>query len=198
MQTINYRNAYCDSCGGWIGGARLFCLDCVHKTTEDFGDIDLCCQPECVTARVMTTRDDIEGVHEPNHRLVKVRIPVLVRSYGTVYSAALRAFERVQSSCARIAESIAHPQEENTAPNEQETSDNEPTVTGMSANIDKVDDALITQDDSRDRAEAEDGVSQALTQLQLQDENFPTCGNCKGRLSFPCWYCIFCEGGSQG
>jgi hypothetical protein len=123
---------------------------------------------------------------------------VLTRSYGTVYSAALRAFERVQHSCARIAESTAHPQEENIAPNQQETSDNGPTVTGMPANIDKVDDALTTQDDARDRAEPQDGVPQVPSQLQLQDENLPTCGNCKGRLSFPCWYCIFCEGGSQG
>jgi hypothetical protein len=22
----------------------------------------------------------------------------------------------------------------------------------------------------------------------------PNCGNCKGPLSFPFWYCIFCEG----
>ena len=123
---------------------------------------------------------------------------MLERGYGVVYPAALKAFERVQHSCVRIAESTAHPQEENMAPNEQETSDNEPTVTGMPANIDKVDDALTTQDDARDGAEAEDDVSQAPTQLQVQDENLPTCGICKGHLSFPCWYCIFCEGGSQG
>ena len=200
MQTISSRNAFCDSCGGWIGGARLFCLDCVHKATEDFGDIDLCCQPQCVTARVITPRNDIEGVHEPTHRLVKARIPVLARSYGSVYSAALRAYGRVQYSCARIAESTAHPQEEEIEPNGQKTSDNDLTVTGMPAHIDKVDDALTSQDETRGGAEAEDGISQAPTQVQVQDQDkdLPTCGNCKGRLSFPCWYCIFCEGGSQG
>ena len=194
---IRYRNAYCDFCAGRIGGARLFCLDCVHKTTVAFGDLDLCCEPVCVAARI-THRDHLEGAHEPDHRLVKARIPVLMRHYGRVYSAALKAFERIEGACAKIAESSTRPQEEEgIEPDEQRDANHEPAVAEMPANIDKIDDALTTQDGTRDGAKAEGGASQDPARGQDQDGNLPTCGNCKGRLSFPCWYCIFCEGGSQ-
>jgi hypothetical protein len=52
------RNAECDSCHGRIGG------------------LDLCCAPRCIDARI-THRQDLEGAHEPSHRLVKVRTTVL-------------------------------------------------------------------------------------------------------------------------
>jgi len=262
----------------------------------EFNTLDLCCEPQCVAARIQPT--DFEVAHEPYHRLVKARMPVLLRHYGRIYSAALRAFERVQHSCVRIAESTAHPQEEEktglvmqetrnheptfaempanvdkiddaptsprqeerTGPDKQGTTSHEPTVsemsagvdkvddvltaqdgtssrggdeaeeipanvdkvddaptapqeeertgpdkqgtrsheaTGseMSASVDKVDDVLTAQDGSRGGDEAEDSVAQHPTEVQIQNENLPTCGNCKGRLSFPCWYCIFCDGG---
>jgi hypothetical protein len=241
----------------------------------------------------------MEATHEPNHRLVKARIPVLLRHYGRIYSAALAAFERVRYSCVRIAESTAYPQgeekagsagqeplnyeptfaeipangdkvddaptalqkEERTEPDKQGTTshestvsemsdgvdkvddvltaqdgtshtgggeaeeipadvdkvddvptapqeewtgpdkqgtlshDSEPAVSEISADIDKVDDILSVQDSSRGGDEAEDSVAQHPAEVQIENEYFPTCGNCKSRLSFPCWYCIFCVGG---
>lgn len=74
------RNATCDSCDGQIGGPRLYCLDCYVKSTELYNTLDLCCAPQCASARV--TRDDLEGAHEPSHRLVKARATVLTRSHG--------------------------------------------------------------------------------------------------------------------
>lgn len=57
-----------------------------------------------------------------------------------------------------------------------------------------------------DRTDSEGGVEKTATDAvqddsdggQDQDQNFLTCGRCKGGLSFPFWYCIFCEGWSQG
>jgi hypothetical protein len=66
------REATCDSCEGRIGGPRLTCLDCAAKSTEVYDSLDLCCAPKCVSAR-LSHRKDIEGAHEPNHRLIKVR-----------------------------------------------------------------------------------------------------------------------------
>ena len=233
---INHRNAYCDHCHGLIGGARLFCVDCVHKPAVEFNTLDLCCEPQCVTARIPHLID-LEVPHEPNHRLAKARIPVLVRHYGHTSSAALGAFERVRTLYERIAKSTAYPQEEGktrwveqdtpnhepaasvgeiptnihnvddalttpqeegTGPHKQETPSHGPTVTEMSAGVDKVDDVLITRDSSRGGDEAEDSASQHPIEVQIQDENLPMCGNCKGRLSFPLWYCIFCNGGFPG
>ncbi|KAF8477646.1 hypothetical protein DFH94DRAFT_671862 [Russula ochroleuca] len=141
-----HENAECDSCGGCIGGPRLFCLDCTIKTTEFYNTLDLCCTPKCVCARV--TRQDLEGAHEPSHRLVKARTNVLTRSHGRVHAAARDAFERVGETCRKIAEFSLH-LEEKTGSDEQKTT--------------------------------------------IRDESLPACGKCKGRLSFPFWYCIFCE-----
>jgi hypothetical protein len=153
--------------------------------------------PQCVVARI-THRNDLESAHEPDHRLLKARIPVLVRHYGRVYSAARRALERIEDACAKIAESSAYPlQGEKSGLDEQGESNDKPSVGEMPAKIDKIDDALTSQDGTRDRAEAEDDASRDPTRGQDQDGEFPTCGKCNGRLSFPCWYCIFCEGGSD-
>jgi hypothetical protein len=162
------RNAGCDSCRGRIGGPRLFCLDCVVKSAETHNTLDLCCAPQCVGARI-THRQDIEGAHEPTHRLVKVRTALLTRSHGRVHTAACDAFERVGETRRKIAELYSHPDEE-TGPGEQKTSSFEPTSTEMPAKSDKPDDVLNCP------------------------ESLPRCGKCKGRLSFPFWYCIFCEG----
>ena len=34
-------------------------------------------------------------------------------------------------------------------------------------------------------------------ETQLQGSDSPSCGKCMSRLSFPCWYCIYCEGLSR-
>jgi hypothetical protein len=178
----------------------LICLDCVHKTTDYFQNLDLCCKPQCVEAR-LTHRGDLETAHEPDHRLVKARTPVLARHYGCVYSAAWGAFERIEDACAKIAESSANPQEpqeeEASGADEQKVSNDEPAVGEMPVKIDNLDNTLSTQDDTRDGAKPEDDAPQGPTRDQDQDGNLPKCGNCKGSLSFPCWYCIFCEGRYQ-
>jgi len=258
----------------------------------------------------------MEVAHEPNHRLVKARIPVLLRHYGRIHSIALWAFDRIRDSCVRIAESTAHPQGEGletpnheptfpempadvdkvddapTAPHEdektgsvgqetpnheptfaeilasvdrvndaptapleeeetglvgQETPSHEPAFGEMPANVDKVDDtptapqeeektgsvgqetsnheqtfgeppANVDKVDDTPTAPQEEektgSVGQEIpnhestfaeipasvdgvvplgppTGIQI-GSNLPTCGNCNGRLSFPCWYCIFC------
>jgi len=317
---ISCRDVYCNTCYGTIGGARLFCIDCVPKPTVEFNTVNLCCEPQCLAALVPLL-PDFEVAHEPNHRLVKARIPVLLRHYGRIYSAALGAFERIRYSCARIAESAAHPQEEEkTGSVGQETPNHEPTFAEMAANVDKVDDAQAApQEEERTGAVGQetpdheptfaetpanvDKVDDAPTALQEEEKagpvgqetpnheptfaempanvdkvddapaapqedektgsvaqetpnheptsaempanvdkvddaptapqeeektglvgqetpnheptfaeipasvysvklleppterNLPTCGNCNGRLSFPCWYCMFCIGG---
>src|SRR5882757_9440154 len=103
MLTRDCRHVRCDSCSGLIGGPRLFCLDCAIKSTELYDSLDLCCTPNCVAARV-THRKDVESAHEPNHRLVKARTTVLIRSHGRVHTAACNAFERVGETFRRIAE----------------------------------------------------------------------------------------------
>jgi hypothetical protein len=233
---ISYRNVYCNACNGTIGGARLFCLDCVPNQMVEFDTVDLCCEPQCVAARIPQL-PGFDVAHEPNHRLVKARIPMLLRSFSRTSSAAHWASGHIRYPCVRIAESTAHPQEkektglveqktpnhgptfaeipanvdkvddalttpreeEMIGPDKQETPSYEPTVAEMSVGVDKVDDVLTAQDGhcygSGDGDEAKDSASQHSTEVPIQNENLPTCGNCKGRLTFPCWYCIFCKGG---
>jgi hypothetical protein len=121
---------------------------------EAYNSLDLCCAPQCVGARI-TDREDLEGVHEPSHRLVKFRTTVLMRSQGRVFTAARDALKRVEETRREIANLTSHPDE--TRPGE---------VEGKSA-----------RDTREDRV-----------------ESLPTCGKCDSRLSFPFWYCIFCEG----
>jgi hypothetical protein len=49
-------------------------------------------------------------------------------------------------------------------------------------------------DDKPQEQEKETSQSAEQTQAQDSDNNLPSCGNCKGPLSFPCWYCVKCEG----
>jgi hypothetical protein len=188
----NCRNVICDSCDGRIGGPRLSCLDCVVKSTEMYSSLELCCTPQCVGARV-THRGDLEGVHEPSHRLVKFRTPVLTRSHGRAHTAACDAYERVGETCRKIAEFTSHPDEE-TGPDEQNTSNFGPTSKEMPAESDKPDDVLNPPDGTKGGAEVESKAAKDAKEDQVQEESLPTCGKCEGRLSFPFWYCIFCEG----
>jgi hypothetical protein len=66
-----------------------------------------------------------------------------------------------------------------------------PTVTEVSQTNDG---PRSTTDDANDQNETEHNVSQATTRAQRQDEDLPTCGECNKSLSFPLWYCIYCEG----
>jgi hypothetical protein len=171
---------WCDSCGGRIGGPRLFCLDCAIKTTEVYDSVDLCSAPQCVGARV--TRDDLDGAHEPSHRLVKVRTAVLSRNHGRAHTAACDASARVGETRRKIVE-FGSPLEKKIGPDEQKiSSKSEP------------DNLLNPPDGTKGGAEVEGGAVVDASNLQVRDPSLPTCGDCKGRLSFPFWYCIFCKG----
>jgi hypothetical protein len=171
-------------CDGVITGARLFCLDCVIKDILGSYTVDLCTTPQCIGARI-TQLEGLESPHEPTHRLVKVRTRVMLRNYGIVYTKACKAFERVREFCLKIAESSSHPHEnESHGPN---TSGIEPTSTEVGSQNDDI-------RPGPDRTEEDDET----TPHAIQDQDLPTCGQCKGSLSFPFWYCIFCEGQSHG
>lgn len=183
----------CDSCQGLIGGPRLFCLDCVVKTTEMYDFVDLCCAPQCVGSRI-THREDLESAHEPNHRLVKVRTPVLMRNHARAHTGAIEAFQRVRGYCVKIAEFSSHTHE-GSGPREQQTSTPEPTLTETPAKGDMLVDLSTASDETKDTAE--DKTTPGALQGQGPDQDLPACGKCKGSLSFPFWYCIFCEGQSR-
>jgi hypothetical protein len=198
---VSRRNAWCDSCGRRIGGARLFCIDCVIKSTETHTTLDLCDAPECIDARI-TDRPEYEGPHEPTHRLVKVRVNVLMRNHGNAYTRACEAFQRVQKFCVKIAEFSSHPRME-TGPNEQKGSNLEPPPTEMPVKGDERDDSDVrtAEDGTESGTGIEDGITpdtardeQDRDRDRDRDQDLPACGNCKGSLSFPFWYCTFCEG----
>jgi hypothetical protein len=188
------RNAQCDSCGGTIGGPRLFCLDCDIKSSEIYNTLDLCSASQCVGASV--TREDLEKAHEPNHRLVKVRTSVLTRRYGLVHTAACDAFGRVRETRRKIAESTSDSDEARLGPDVQKPSSCEPTSSGMPVKGDKPDDELNPPDGTKDGADVEGKPSRDARRGQVQDQSLPSCGKCNDSLSFPFWYCIFCEGQS--
>lgn len=187
------RNVDCDSCGGTIGGPRLFCLDCDIKSSESYNTLDLCSAPQCVGARV--TREDLEKPHEPNHRLVKVRTNVLTRRQGRVHTAACGAFGRVRETCRKIAESTSDSDEE-ARPDVQKSSSFDPIPTETPVKGDEPDNELNPPDGTKDRANVEGKTSRDARRGQVQDQSLPSCGKCNDPLSFPFWYCIFCEGQS--
>jgi hypothetical protein len=251
-----------------MGGSRLFCLDCLNKEGDTFDTLDLCCAPEsrCMEARV-TYRENIDGAHEPYHRLVKLRTAVLTHHFGRTYKLACAAFERVEEFCARIAgasqpgeekekekdvqgtsapelttvevskqddvpatadDTKDRPEAEPTTTTEMLTKSDKsddiptgtdgtrdgteagPTVTELPLKDDKVDDVPAAADGSKNETDSEakekegkevsqlegGGASESPAQAQPQTGDLPTCGNCNGSLSFPFWYCIFCEGQS--
>jgi hypothetical protein len=152
----DHSNAYCDSCGGLIGGVRLLCLDCVSMEGNAINTLDLCCAPEsrCIDARV-THREDLQGPHELNHKLVKLRTPVLVRQYGRVYQPALKAFERVKELCTKIARADRSPQEKlETGQDAREASSLDLTTTEELSTSVKRDGVLSVEDGTKDGTEA--------------------------------------------
>ena len=190
---IDCREVNCDSCGGLIGGPRLFCLDCAIKSTEPFNTVDICDAPQCVGAHV--TREDLGLAHEPSHRLVKVRVAVLTRNHGHVHTAACDAFERVEETRRKVAEFTSVPDEE-TGPDEEKKSSLEPTPTEIPAKNDKQVDVLNPLVGAKGEAEVEDKTGQDEGHVPVWDEGLLACGKCRSRLSFPFWYCIYCEGKS--
>ncbi|KAF8273628.1 hypothetical protein EI94DRAFT_1795034 [Lactarius quietus] len=192
-------NVWCDRCWGRIGGARLICLDCEPKDTGTFKTLDLCCTQECMAARV-TYREDLKTAHEPSHRLVKVRTVVLERQFGRVHMAAIAASKRVQAFCARIAESQQRMEEklEETGPNLEHPSSPKPTPEKTWFEQDDGrpgDDPDVTADivDDFGGASQDPSGDNSQGRTQPRDSDPPSCDKCKGRLSFPCWYCTQCE-----
>jgi cytoskeletal protein RodZ len=140
-----------------MGGARLLCLDCLNKEEDSFDTLDLCCAPEsqCIEARV-TYRQNLDGPHEPYHRLVKLRSDVLTHHFGRTYNLACVAFERVEAFCVRIAGACHQPQDEKeTEKDAQAASASEPTTAEVSSESVKQDDIPATADDTKGQPEAE-------------------------------------------
>jgi hypothetical protein len=67
----------------------------------------------------------------------------------------------------------------------------------MLVKSDELDDVHSTPVCGEGGAEMEVETIPDAEQGQGQDPDLPTCGKCKGSLSFPFWYCIFCKGQSQ-
>jgi len=156
-----------------------------------------------------SNREDLESAHEPNHRLLKVRTVVLQRQHGRAHTAALAAFERVQELCAKITESSQQLVEKDgegevTSPDAETPSSPEPTPEETpSESDDGQPDDTPDADDTTVEAKDDEGTSQdpgdenPQDGTQPQDSDPPSCGKCEGRLSFPCWYCVYCEGQSR-
>ena len=181
------RSYTCASCDSLINGPRLLCLDCAAKDKGLAFTVDLCTMPGCIDAHI-----GIESPHEPTHRLVKFRTTVTLRNYGRVYRKACEAFGRAREFCLKIAESSSHLHE--TEPHGGKPSSFEPTSTETAIQSDQQDDICTGPNFTEGGSEMEDKTAPHAA----QDQDLPTCGQCKGGLSFPFWYCIVCKGQSQG
>jgi hypothetical protein len=160
-----------------------------------------------MNARI-TDRQDLKVAHEPSHRLVKVRTVVLERQLGRVHTAALVAFERVKTLCVKIAEShqpfVGEAKKGEVAgPAATKQSNPEPTpedTTTESGDSLPPDHAPDVSNDTAVNARGGVASSKGPRDKGPQDGNQPqdgdslSCDKCRGRLSFPCWYCIYCEG----
>jgi hypothetical protein len=65
-----------------------------------------------VYRRAYNKHQDLEGAHEPNHKVVKVRTAVLERQHGRAHTAAHKAFERVEPRCKKMVEVSKWPEKE--------------------------------------------------------------------------------------
>jgi hypothetical protein len=114
---------------------------------------------------------------------------VQTRNQGRVYTAAVNAFERVGETCRKIAEIGFHPAEE--------TGSEWPKVSNLEHNSNSTE--MPTKGDKPNGVTnspegAKGGAEVKRGQVQDHDQKLPTCGKCAGPLSFPFWYCMFCEG----
>jgi hypothetical protein len=219
----DHRGVHCDSCGGDIVGARLFCVDCVIKDGDGVDTLDLCCSPEsrCIDARLLPL-ENLRRLHEPHHKLLKLRTVMLTHHYGRMYKLACAAFERVEGLCTKIAGASQklHEEKQTGQQDVRNLLTEEPTDTDIpSTRTDKLDDVPAKTEpeqtvtaipskndmptdlpdlaDGLKQTELQDKVSQTAVQARCQDEDLPTCGKCNVSLSFPFWHCIFCKGRSQ-
>jgi len=125
-------------------------------------------------ARV-TYRQNIDGPHEPYHRLVKLRMVVLTHHFGHTYRLACAAFERVEEFCARIAEASHQPREEKeTEKDAQATSAPELTTANVSSESVKQDDVPAAADDTKDRPEAEPTTTTEMSANSDKSDDVPT------------------------
>jgi len=163
---------------------------------------------------------DLASPHEPFHKLIKMRTAVLIHHFGRTYRLACAAFGRAEEFLAKIA---SHkPQDEKETgwdlqyaltqdpPIEQPSGSDQPNDVLVEADgshvVDDIKDSRIEPEptvigepnksetakgDTSEEAKADDKISQAP--LECQYEDLPTCGGCSGALSFPLWYCIFCD-----
>jgi len=99
--TLMHGDIRCDSCGGYIGGPRLFCLDCIDKN-DTFATLDLCCIPEsrCIEAYVSSRKELLP--HEPSHKLVKLRTAVPTYHLRLLKPPSNRKMKRRRSTTRRI------------------------------------------------------------------------------------------------
>ena len=140
-----------------------------------------------MAARV-TNRQDLEGAHEPSHKLVKVRTAVLKRQHGRAHTAAQKAFERVEPFCKKIAELSKWPEKERATLNVK-------SVSSSKSSNDYLINGLLTPNGVRgDPKVYVVGDTARGLPPQTWSSELPVCGNCEGALSFPFWYCIFCQG----
>jgi hypothetical protein len=112
----------------------------------------------------------------------------MTRNQGRAYTAACNAFERVGETCRNIAELGLHTAEETGSEGPKVSNLEQNSTETVPAKGDEADDVTDSPEGAKGGAEVERG------QIQDQDQNLPTCGKCAGPLSFPFWYCIFCEG----
>ena len=158
-------------------------------------------------AASITHRQDLEAPHDPNHRLVKFRIAVLTRQQGRAFTAAEQAFTKVENICKKIAEaSHQSPEKQEGVPDAEVVSSPEeiPSETLLKGGEKQPENGAAASEDTTSGAEGvedkpqeqEQETPQSAEQAQDpdQDNKLPLCGNCNGRLSFPCWYCVKCEG----
>jgi hypothetical protein len=85
----------------------------------------------------------------------------------------------VEEICRKIAELSLYPPDK-TELEGQKVSNFKQNSTEMPAKSDKPDDVTNAPGGAKGKAEVK--------------RDLPTCGKCTGHLSFPFWYCIFCEG----
>ncbi|KAI0044626.1 hypothetical protein FA95DRAFT_1496723 [Auriscalpium vulgare] len=168
--TAIHENAFCDGCGGRIGGPRVVCLDCVIKSDQDFNTLDLCDKDACVTARVtVDARADLSAPHEPTHHLMKVRTTVPTRQYGRVDRKARAVLKKIEGTCKTLAaKRVAE-------------------LENLTVEVAAAATTLAAGDASQ--------LSKRLSTISKKPEVEPTapkCGACKEPVTLPCWYCCKC------